>query len=188
MKRLQVLVIAGALAAAAPAAADTIFSNLGSSPDLYNQFTGWTISGPDSAIGGPFSHSESFTVSGTYLLSQIDLGLGFVNGTNSAVVSLWDGATELGSWNVSNQPDFATTSSILTTINVSGITLGTGTYTITVSAGGHDTWDAWNWVVNGDAGAYDVMGSQVAVPEPGTLALLGVGLAAFAGFRRRKAS
>jgi hypothetical protein len=190
MRGLQILVIAGALTAAAiaPASADFIYSNLGTSPNVYNQFTGATISGADSLVGLDLSHSESFAVSGSYQLSQIDLGLGFVSGTNSAVVSLWEGATELGSWNVSDLPGFGSTSSILTTIDVSGITLGTGAYTILVSAGASDTWDAWNWTPDGTDSAYDVIGTPIAVPEPGTLALLGVGLAAFAGFRRRKAS
>jgi PEP-CTERM motif len=192
-----------------PAGADVVFSTFGPG-NSYECCVGGTIGGSTSGPGF-ISQANEFTSSGNFDVSQIDLGLAFVSGTNSAVVSLWTESgglqdTELGSWNVSSLPDFGSTSNTVTSITgISGISLASGlNYFLQVDAGASDTWDAWNWNTIGATGlvvydtgsgwasnnnatlyAFDVVSASV-VPEPGTLALVGASVLGLAGLRRRR--
>src|SRR5580698_5201623 len=104
--RILALSVFCALFCSSKGFADTIAGNLGAG----NTFNG-TLGGLD-VQGNEFQYAavaEIFTSSGNFEVTQIDIGLVYQNGTNSAVVSLWtDSAgqpgTELGSWNASNFP------------------------------------------------------------------------------------
>jgi PEP-CTERM motif len=124
------------------------------------------------------------------------------------------GSTVLGSWTLTNLPAFGTVGSIQpsqTISGISGIPLSGGTqYWLAAFAGASSTFDSWNsnstgatgtnafstnggttWIPNGPGArldAFDVLGTPIATPEPGTLTLLGCGLIGLAvAFRRKSA-
>jgi hypothetical protein len=191
-------------AVGAPAAkADTIFTDLGPG---YDPTEGWTVSG---ALYGVFAYDAAgtFTSSGSYAVTQIDLGIGNVRGTNGATVELTtdnSGApgTVLQTWNISSLPDFASTSTTLTTISgITGIDISAGTYFLVVLPGDSSTLDAWNYNSTGATGfsgstgyvaagntepAFDVLGSSISAPEPSSLILLGTGLLGLVFIRRKR--
>lgn len=78
--------------------------------DSYTQDIGWTVQGGDSP--------SAFQSSGDYDVTQFDLALGHLSGSNAAVVSLWANdlgalGPQLGSWGVSGQPTFGGLGSVL---------------------------------------------------------------------------
>ena len=206
---------AAAIAMALPIAANaaTIFSTFDTGHSYYCCI-GWTVSGPSSPIGflvGDASVANAFHTQRKFDITQIDLGIGRQTAIDNAVVSLWTDVAglpgaELGSWAISGLPAFGSTTDGITTIGgISGITLGASSkYFIVIDAGAPETWDAWNFnsigatglhllTVNGGAwvarpkdfrGAFDVSGTPV--PEPATLTMFGLGLAALGAMRRRK--
>jgi PEP-CTERM motif len=181
---------------------------------LYKATGGQNVSGSASFVGET-EIATPFTSSGNYSVDQIDVGLTNNEGTNSAVVGLWTDVggiptVELGSWNVSNQPAFGSTGSVLTSITgISGINLVSGGhYFITIFPGASDTWDVWNGNLLGIAGAdfstnggaswtqqanldrpaFDILGTAAAVPEPATLTLFGFALFGLGTIPRRRKS
>jgi len=192
-------------AVGAPAAkADTIFTDLGPG---YDPSIGWTVSGSTSAEVIAYDAAGTFTSSGSYAVTQIDLGIGNVSGTNGATVELTTDnsgvpGTVLQTWNISSLPDFGSTSTTLTTISgITGIDISAGTYFLVVLPGDSSTWDAWNWNSTGATGlggstgylaagntepAFDVLGSSISAPEPSSLILLGTGLLGLVFIRRKR--
>jgi hypothetical protein len=188
---------------ALPALADTTaFTDLGpgGSYDLHE----WNVSGISSGFSlGYQSVADQFTASVGGTLSQIDVGLGYVYGTNSAGISVYtDAGGKLGSLlfsgSVFSQPNFGSTSTILATLNPSsGMLVAGNSYFLEIVPGGSDTYDGWNFNSIGamgtmlfdkgsgyvsfsgrTLGAFDVkVGAASPVPEASTMSLVGIGIA-----------
>jgi hypothetical protein len=191
-----------------PASADIVFSNFG--PDnSYDPSVGLTIE------SSPFEFAESamgFTPSGDFTLTQIDVGITYVFGTNSVMLSLNsdssglpDGVIE--SWTLTGLPPFGPTSNIVQTVMpVSPVSLLSGTqYWLVASPIASDTGSAWNinsigstgpFTQNfgsgfetpgiGAQGAFAVLGVPVPEPNPTSLLLATVLLACLGVALRRR--
>ncbi|MGZ4788157.1 MAG: choice-of-anchor R domain-containing protein [Terriglobales bacterium] len=211
MKRasLILLVLTAALCIATmPAAAGTIFDDFGPA-NSYNCCTGWTVSGPGSPPG-QFIAANLFTAGASGSVGQIDLAIGLVTGDGSGTAALYTDnngvpGTLLGSWGFTAHQPFGGCCAIETIMINGGPTLTSGTDYFMVLSADDITWDAWNLNTVGATGldlfstdngnSWNSNGIQTlgtfriltgAVPEPGTLVLLGSGLLAAAGAFRRK--
>ena len=129
----------------------TIFSDLGTGgvPDDCCQSS--DVSGSGSSEGSDFAVGSAFTSPGAYNVTQIDIAIGHVDGTNQAEVGLWTDSgglpgAELWVLGVPNQPDAGSTSTTLATVsNITGVHLAFATrYFVTVSPGALDTLDRAN--------------------------------------------
>jgi hypothetical protein len=177
--------------------AGTIFSNLGPGSS-YFCCGGTTISGSGSGLGNNF-FQEAFTASITAAVSQIDVAVSNVSGTNSALVQLTDDVAgfigpQLGAWTLTNLPSFGSASTIQPSQTISGInginlTAGTSYFLIVSSVSPtNDTYDAWNNSGTGPDG-FDVLSSDPSTtPLPTALPLFATGLGAMGlfGWRRKR--
>jgi len=144
-------------------AAENIFSDLG----VGGTYSPYQNGGGRSVSGGknqaPNSPAYSFVAGASLPLTQIDLALSYISGTNGAVVTLWSAVpwsvdvgpafgtiapgVQLGSWTVGPVPLASNNSgNALTTIaGIQGISLVAGTqYFLQVSAVATDTFLVWN--------------------------------------------
>ncbi|HUY13070.1 MAG TPA: choice-of-anchor R domain-containing protein [Terriglobia bacterium] len=177
---------------------------------------GYTTSGSSSLIGETITGASEFTSPGSFSVGQIDVGVGYVTGTNEANFSIWTDVNnlpgaQLGSaFQVSGLPTFGSTSTAVVSVTgITGINLTAGgNYFLVVSSGANpanDTWDAWNldntatglfdqqtngvWAQfpGSNLGAFALLsGGGTGTPEPGTLVLLGTGLLGLGGIVRRR--
>ncbi len=190
-----------------PAMADVVYNNFGSGFS-YNCCTGGTLGGPNSPVG-LIDQGVLFTAQASGNVSEIDVAIGFVVGTNGATVSLWTNnngvpGTQMGSWDISNLPQFGSCCGYNAITGINGVSVTQGQSYFLVGSTPNDTWDAWNWNSINDIGQVDytqdgvnwtqVQGATLytfqilstGVPEPGTFVMLGSGVLAIAGvFRRR---
>ena len=139
-----------------PAMADTLFNDFGSGFS-YNPGSGWTVSG-SGFVGTSFTSANLFTVggSGNFSVTSFDLGVGFVEGTNSFFASIWTDSgglpgTEVGGayWsNLSSSQNFGGCCGVVSVSGISGVTL-TGGQSYFMILGpmstSSTTWEAWNW-------------------------------------------
>lgn len=194
--------IAGCFAfAAVPANATPIFSNLNATAPYYPNNNFFINSGRSLAM--PFKSSGDFE------LTQIDLGLRFVGGTNNgALISLYtdvagDPGILLGSWTLASLP--TNRSTLATITGITGIDLTAGTKYFLGAASIGSTSDEWglaiplndhggrefqsgSWGPIAGLGAFDIIGSThvTPVPEPPPLALFLTGLAVFGAMTLRR--
>jgi hypothetical protein len=187
---------AGMLLFVGTAGAATIYNNFGPG-NAYSTGVGWDVTGSTSAPG-LFTSAMAFTPSGTYTLTQIDVAINLVSGTNSASLTLNSdsgGAPGgvLATWSLSSLPAFGACCTVETVTPSGSIVLASGTqYWVVGSAVASDTWAAWMFNTTGATGfkwetglgtsagttlgAFDVLGTP-AVPEPSTVLFTASGLA-----------
>ena len=145
-------------APALPSGAFYIYDNFGPG-NAYDCCNGWTVS-ESGSIPGYFTSAMSFVPSSSAQVTQIDLALGHVTGTDNATIELardngGDPGTVLGSWSVAGQPTFGSCCTV-TTVHTGLVPVGAGrTYWVLAIAGpngSNDTWDAWNFNTTGAVG------------------------------------
>lgn len=212
MKHWTLLVVAAALCVCSlPASAGIIFDDFAAG-DTYNCCVGWTVSGP-SSLPGQFISANQFVVGGGGgLVTEIDLGVSVVTGTGNGVVAIYtvDGngnpGTFLGGGNFTAHQQTGQCCAVETVNIANGPTLTDGVTYYMVLAADDVTWDVWDlntvgatgidkfsndngnsWFDNGPQtlGTFRIIGGS-AVPEPGTLVMLGSGIVALGGVLRRK--
>ncbi len=131
----------------------TLFSDLGPSGNVYQCCTGWTVSGTGS-IGTAFTQANEFTAMASGSISQIDIGIGYVEGTNSFYAALYTDnngqvGTQLGMWsNLTSSTNFGTCCGLVTITGITGISLTANqSYFLVLGPMSQTatTWEAWNW-------------------------------------------
>ena len=118
---------------------------------LYFANSGWTISGPSSAIGEQIWTGVGFTPASNTSAKGITAGVGYVSGNNSIAISLWSDAggvpgVELAGGDATSLPAFGT---CCTTVSVSfkktALTGGTPYWVVVgTDANSSNTWAAFN--------------------------------------------
>jgi uncharacterized protein (TIGR03437 family) len=127
----------------------TVFSDLSFS----NTGAGACVTGSATGSCGPMTNrwiASPFTPSGNFILTQVDLALGWSSGTNGAIIDLVNdqngvpGTSILESWNISSLP--STGPNALTTLTSNGTVLLTqGTpYWLVAKGAASDTLDFWD--------------------------------------------
>jgi hypothetical protein len=203
------------LFAGSSANAGTLFSNLNADPlSKYNSGSSWIIQG--SSVGQYFAQGFTFTPSATENLSQVDIALQLVDGSDAVVVTLnadsagLPGAV-LETWNVNGLPGIGTCCVLQTLLPAVPLTLNFGTtYWLVATPGAATTHVGWNlnntgstgpravqnssggaftiFAPNDDRGAFDIIGTAAVVPEPATIAFAAAGLALLGALRLRRKS
>jgi hypothetical protein len=139
----------------------TIYSNLGTGSTVYNCCVGYTISAVGSPIGEQFWVANAFTPTADMTATQLQVGVGFVEGTNETTISInpdKDGVPSTGflkQWYPTNLPVFGTCCTLLTGNDAKGVPLKKGTqYWVIVRTckSSANTWNAWNLDENNASG------------------------------------
>ena len=184
-------------------AGSTFYSNLGPPGNVYNDNEGWTISG--TLGGGDQSIATAFTSTLSGSVTQIDLGVGYVFGTNSFYAALYtDNNGSLGTlldrWsNLSSSQNFGGCCGLVTISGITGVNLVAGQqYFLALGPTNPNgtNYEAWyyntgniendqlsshdggnTWTNNGPAimGAFDVLGSSGGGSTPEPSSLLLLG-------------
>jgi len=130
----------------------TFFSDLGTGSNVYNCCSGWTISGTGT-LGTSFTAANEFTAGATGSVSQIDIGVGIVEGTNSFFAALYTASgnepgTEIAQWNnLSSNETFGQCCGLVSVTGISGVELTAGTSYFLILGPTNlsaTTWEAWN--------------------------------------------
>ncbi len=186
---LSLLAIALCLGSLPAMAQQTFFTDLGPMGNVYQCCTGWTVAGTGT-LGTSFTAANMFTSLANGSVTQIDLGVGYVTGTNTFYASVWTDVNGLPGaqlWRTdglsSNQP-FGQCCGLVTITGISGLTLTAGQAYFVILGPENltdTTWEAWNlnnqnvngldlfstnggqsWTSNGQTtiGAFDILGSN----------------------------
>jgi MYXO-CTERM domain-containing protein len=141
-------VLATVFFAVTPTRAGVIFSNFGTGNNAYSA-ADWTVSGATSQLGQQNSSAMQFTSGTAFILTQIDVALGWISGFNGVTLSLETSVgalpsnVVLASWTLTGLPTLDSTFSTRETVTAS-LNLTAGQYWIVAAAMGSDTWAGWN--------------------------------------------
>jgi len=153
------------------AGTSTLYSNLGPSGNTYQCCNGWTVSGTGT-VGTSFTQANEFTAMASGSVSSIDIGVGYVTGTNSFYAALYtvgnsgNPGTLLDQWNnLSSSQQFGGCCGLVTISGITGLNLTAGTQYYMVLGPmnlGDTTWEAWNQNSTGASGTelYSTDGGQ----------------------------
>jgi PEP-CTERM motif-containing protein len=144
-----------------PAMAGTLYSNLGPPGDVYQQGTGWAITGTGS-IGISFTPANEFQVTSSGSVSEIDFAVGYVAGFGNSFYMDIDadnggqpGPVLKSFTGLSSSQEFGSCCGLVSVTGITGLTLNTGTnYWMVVGPSSitGNTYDAWNWNSTGVMG------------------------------------
>ena len=140
----------------------TIYSNFGPKNHTYNGSTGYGILGPDAGQPWPQSVGCGFTPKANHVVTEIQVGVTYVQGTNTMVLSLREDHNQrpgkvLHSWHFSNLPNFGTCCTLQTAKYAKGIPVTKGKmYWVVVAPDPKhtDTYDVWDNAYNDPSGAF----------------------------------
>jgi hypothetical protein len=136
------------------------FSDLGSGSNVYNCCDGWTVAG-SGTIGSYFTAANEFMAGASGTVTQIDIGIGYVLGTNSFFASLYtangnEPGTVIQQWNgLSSNTLFGSCCGLVSITNIVGVNLTEGTNYFLVIGPTNltaTTWEAWNFNSQGVSG------------------------------------
>jgi hypothetical protein len=140
----------------------TFFSDLGPTGNVYVADNGWTVSGSGFPFGNYTYEASEFAAGASGGISQIDIGVGYLQGTNSFFASLWTvnssglPGTELGQWNnLSSNQNYPGCCGLVTISGISGISLTSGgNYVLIIgpTSNTSTTWEGWNFNTPNDTG------------------------------------
>jgi hypothetical protein len=129
----------------------TIYSNLGSKTDAYDDSTGLTVNGP-AASGGEQWVAVPFTPKNNAEVTKIEVAVQYDQGTNGVTISLYTDKSglpgkPLHTWNLTNLPTFGTCCTLDVAKDAKGLNVKKGTqYWIVASTNkstenASDAWD-----------------------------------------------
>ncbi len=134
--------------------APAIFSNIGTKYPKGEYFCceGYTISAAGSVIGSQNWLAAAFTPASSATVTEIDVAVGYVEGTNGITVGLYADAggvpgTLLKSFKVSGLPTFGDCCALAVAKDKTGVAVTSGTQywiALTTDSKEKNTWDAWN--------------------------------------------
>jgi len=141
-----------------------IYSNLGTGKNVYNGIGGYGILGKNAGQPWPESVARGFRPTANHTVTEIDLGITYVQGTNIVVVSLNENDAKnhipgkaLHTWRFKNLPAFGTCCTLQVAKFAKGIPVKKGLmYWVVVSPDQQfqDTYDVWNNDANGQQGPF----------------------------------
>jgi len=143
-----------------PAKLKTIYNNLGTGTHVYDCCYGWNVTGIDSQVAEQLWTATPFTPKHAAILTEIEVAIGYVNGTNIATVTLnpdnggVPSTKVLHTWNFANLHAEGECCIFSTGTVKKGIKLAKGKQYWLVAMCPSDTWDAWNLNNTGVVGTF----------------------------------
>jgi|SRR5579863_359507 len=139
-----------------------IYSNLGTGSHVYNAIAGVGILGPDAGQPWPESVGCGFRPKADHMVTEIQVGATYVQGTNTLVVSLNENnkgipGKALHTWHFSNLPTFGSCCTLQSAKYAKGIPVKKGKlYWVVLSPQQKfkDTYDVWNNNFAGTQGTF----------------------------------
>ncbi len=140
----------------------TIYSNFGPKGSTYDGSSGYGILGPDAGQPWPESVGCGFKPKANHVVTEIQVGVTYVQGTNTMILSLRQDHNQrpgkiLHSWHFSNLPNFGTCCTLQTAKYAKGIPVTKGKmYWVVVAPDPKytDTYDVWDNAYNDPSGAF----------------------------------